>query len=116
LAEGREVVLSRGELVEIGGSFRIPEVMAKAGAILREVGTTNRTRLSDYRAAISDRTALLVKVHTSNYRIVGFVEETPIGPLADLGKETGIPVVVDEGSGNLLDPRDSPVEGEPEVR
>jgi len=107
LAEGREVVLSRGELVEIGGSFRIPEVMSKAGAILREVGTTNRTRIADYRAALSERTGLFVKVHTSNYRIVGFVEETPLAALAALAKETGIPVVVDQGSGSLLPERES---------
>ena len=101
LAEGREAIVSRGELVEIGGSFRIPEVMAKAGAALREVGTTNRTRLADYRAALGDRTGLLVKVHTSNYRIVGFVEETSVAELAALGRERGIPLLVDEGSGNL---------------
>jgi L-seryl-tRNA(Ser) seleniumtransferase len=101
LAEGREAIVSRGELVEIGGSFRIPEVMAKAGAVLREVGTTNRTRLSDYRAALGERTALLVKVHTSNYRIVGFVEEAAVTELAALGRERGVPLLVDEGSGHL---------------
>jgi L-seryl-tRNA(Ser) seleniumtransferase len=101
LAEGREAIVSRGELVEIGGSFRIPEVMAKAGATLREVGTTNRTRLADYRAALGDRTGLLVKVHTSNYRIVGFVEEASVADLAGLARERGVPLLVDEGSGHL---------------
>lgn len=117
LAEGREAIVSRGELVEIGGSFRIPEVMAKAGAVLREVGTTNRTRLADYRAALCENTGLLVKVHTSNYRIVGFVEDTPVGELAALGRERGIPVLVDEGSGHLAtgEGKDS-LAGEPVVQ
>lgn len=115
LAEGREVVLSRGELVEIGGSFRIPDVMVKAGAVLREVGTTNRTRVADYRAAIGPRTALLAKVHTSNYRIVGFVEEASVAELVELGRETGLPVFMDEGSGNLHGAGDGPLGGEPSV-
>jgi L-seryl-tRNA(Ser) seleniumtransferase len=115
LAEGKEVVISRGELVEIGGSFRIPEVMAKAGAVLREVGTTNRTRISDYRGALSERTGLLVKVHTSNYRVVGFVEDTPLDQLVPLGAERAIPVVVDEGSGNLLPAGERALQGEPHV-
>lgn len=115
LAEGREVIVSRGELVEIGGSFRIPEVMEKAGATLREVGTTNRTRLSDYASAISERTGLLVKVHTSNYRIVGFVEETPLQDLVRLGRERHLPVVVDQGSGSLLAGQDNPIPDEPHV-
>ena len=100
LARGREVVVSRGELVEIGGGFRVPEILAETGAQLVEVGTTNRTRLADYASAVGDATALLLKVHASNYRIVGFVEATPVAELAGLG----LPVVVDAGSG-LLDER-----------
>jgi L-seryl-tRNA(Ser) seleniumtransferase len=98
LARGREVVVSRGELVEIGGGFRVPDVMAESGARLVEVGTTNRTRRADYERAIGPDTALVLKVHASNYRIVGFAESTPVGALTDLG----VPVVVDAGSG-LLD-------------
>ncbi|MGH9042243.1 MAG: L-seryl-tRNA(Sec) selenium transferase, partial [Acidimicrobiia bacterium] len=98
LARGKEVVVSRGELVEIGGGFRVPEVMAESGARLVEVGTTNRTRLADYRRALTPDTALVLKVHASNYRMVGFVESTPVAELAGLG----VPVVVDTGSG-LLD-------------
>ncbi len=115
LAEGREVLISRGELVEIGGSFRIPDVMAKSGAILHEVGTTNRTRLGDFERALGDRTGLLLKVHTSNYRIVGFVEEAPLADLAALGRERGIPVMVDQGSGNLLDLSEYGLRDEPTV-
>jgi L-seryl-tRNA(Ser) seleniumtransferase len=103
LARGREVVVSRGELVEIGGSFRIPEIMERSGAILREVGTTNRTRLEDYRRAITGRTAVLLKVHPSNYRILGFTEEAQLADLVALGAERGVPVVLDQGSGNLVD-------------
>jgi len=103
LAEGREVIVSRGELVEIGGSFRIPDVMRKSQAVLREVGTTNRTRLADYEEAIGPRTALLLKVHTSNYRIVGFTEQAAPEELFDLGRRAQIPVMVDQGSGNLLE-------------
>ncbi|HMG26262.1 MAG TPA: L-seryl-tRNA(Sec) selenium transferase [Acidimicrobiia bacterium] len=98
LARGREVVVSRGELVEIGGGFRVPEVMAESGCRLVEVGTTNRTRRSDYAAAVTDRAALVLKVHASNYRLVGFVESTPVAELETLGP----PVMVDAGSG-LLD-------------
>jgi L-seryl-tRNA(Ser) seleniumtransferase len=98
LARGREVVVSRGELVEIGGGFRVPEVMAESGARLVEVGTTNRTRLADYQRAVGPETALVLKVHASNYRMTGFVESTPVTELAGLGP----PVVVDTGSG-LLD-------------
>jgi len=115
LAEGREVLISRGELVEIGGSFRIPDVMAKSGAILREVGTTNRTRLGDFENAMSDRTGLLLKVHTSNYRIVGFVEEAPLPDLAALGRRRGIPVLVDQGSGKILDLSEHGLRDEPAV-
>jgi L-seryl-tRNA(Ser) seleniumtransferase len=102
LARGREVVVSRGQLVEIGGSFRIPDVMNSSGAILREVGTTNRTHLKDYVSAITDRTALLMKVHTSNFRIVGFTKEVPLNELATLGRERELPVVEDLGSGCFI--------------
>ncbi|MFO7754336.1 MAG: L-seryl-tRNA(Sec) selenium transferase [Desulfobacteraceae bacterium] len=103
LADGKEVVVSRGELVEIGGSFRVPDVMAKSGGILREVGTTNRTHLKDYREGISNNTGLLLKVHTSNYSIQGFTSDVPISNLAELGEEHGIPVMEDLGSGTLID-------------
>jgi L-seryl-tRNA(Ser) seleniumtransferase len=106
LAAGRSVIVSRGELVEIGGSFRLPEVMAAGGARLVEVGTTNRTRLGDYRRAIDESTALIMKVHTSNYRITGFTESVPIDELVRLGRERGIPVVDDIGSGALRDTAD----------
>lgn len=102
LAKGSEVIVSRGQLVEIGGSFRIPEVMEQSGAILREVGSTNKTYPDDYRRAINEKTALLLHVHTSNYRIVGFTRETTVEELAELGRENGIPVMSDLGSGSLL--------------
>ncbi len=103
LAEGREAVVSRGELVEIGGEFRIPEVMEKSGVRLREVGATNRTRLGDYERAITERTGLILKVHTSNFRILGFTEEVAVSDLVALGGRTGIPVMHDLGSGCLID-------------
>jgi L-seryl-tRNA(Ser) seleniumtransferase len=103
LAEGREVIVSRGELVEIGGSFRLPEVMAKSGAVLVEVGTTNRTTIEDYEKAVSDRTALLLKVHKSNFKMVGFVYEASLEELGVLGRKKNIPVVEDLGSGALVD-------------
>ncbi|MBZ0268652.1 L-seryl-tRNA(Sec) selenium transferase, partial [bacterium] len=103
LCQGREAVVSRGELVEIGGSFRIPDVMARTGAILREVGTTNRTHLRDYAAAIGERTGILLKVHRSNFRQDGFVTEPELRDLVALGKEHGIPVLHDLGSGLLHD-------------
>jgi len=95
LAEGREVLVSRGELIEIGGSFRIPEVLAKSGARLREVGTTNRTHVADYADAVTEHTALLLKVHTSNYRIVGFTSAVSLPELVQLGTQRGIPVMED---------------------
>jgi len=103
MAKGGEVVVSRGELVEIGGKFRIPDVMAASGADLVEVGTTNKTHLSDYEDAITERTKALLKVHTSNYRIVGFTESVGIDELTGLAKENGIPIIEDLGSGVLVD-------------
>ncbi|MGC8809988.1 MAG: L-seryl-tRNA(Sec) selenium transferase [bacterium] len=103
LAAGKEVVVSRGELVEIGGSFRIPDVMKKSGANLKEVGTTNRTHLHDYEQAINEKTALLLKVHTSNFRILGFTAEVSLKDLVKLGRSKDLPVMQDLGSGCLLD-------------
>lgn len=103
LAMNQEVPVSRGELVEIGGSFRIPEVMQRANCTLVEVGATNRTHLKDFRAAISDRTALLMKVHTSNYKIEGFTKEVSETELSQLANEFNIPFVMDLGSGSLVD-------------
>lgn len=102
LAEGREVVVSRGELIEIGGEFRIPDIMKKSGATLREVGTTNRTHLSDYEDAVCEDTGLLLKVHTSNYRIVGFTADVAVPDLVALGKRYAVPVMDDLGSGCFL--------------
>jgi L-seryl-tRNA(Ser) seleniumtransferase len=117
LAAGREVVVSRGELVEIGGGFRVPDVMAQSGALLREVGTTNRTRLSDYAAAIADRTALILRVHPSNFRIEGFTERPGLGELVALGARLNVPVVEDLGSGHLGTIPDHPLDAtEPSVR
>jgi len=103
IASGREVIVSRGELVEIGGSFRIPDVMAKSGAELVEVGATNRTHLSDYADAVSERTGLLLRVHTSNFRMIGFTAKVPARGLVALGRKTGIAVMEDLGSGSLID-------------
>ena len=103
LAKGKEVIVSRGELVEIGGSFRIPEVMARSGARLVEIGTTNRTHLPDYEGAIRDETALFLKVHTSNYSIVGFTAEVSLKELVALGAKYHLPVMKDLGSGNFVD-------------
>jgi L-seryl-tRNA(Ser) seleniumtransferase len=104
LAKGKEVIVSRGELVEIGGSFRIPEIMELGGAYLREVGTTNKTKLDDYRSAIDkEKTGALLKVHTSNYKIMGFTAEVSLSELSTLGQEWGIPVVYDLGSGLMAD-------------
>jgi L-seryl-tRNA(Ser) seleniumtransferase len=112
LAEGGEVIVSRGELVEIGGSFRIPDVMAKSNATLREVGTTNRTRIADYERAINDRTKLLLRVHRSNFAIVGFTEEPALDQLVQLGRRHNIPVMEDLGSGALFDLREVGIHNE----
>lgn len=103
MAEGREVIVSRGELVEIGGSFRIPDVMRKSGARLVEVGTTNRTHIRDYESAMTQETGLLLKVHRSNFEMVGFTSDVNISDMAELGKRRGIPVMNDLGSGSLID-------------
>jgi len=103
LARGKEVIVSRGELVEIGGSFRVPDVMERSGAILREVGTTNKTHLKDYEKAINENTGLILKVHTSNYKIVGFTKEVSAGELSLLGKKYNLPVMWDLGSGSFID-------------
>lgn len=103
LAEGKEVIVSRGELIEIGGAFRIPEIMAKSGAILREVGATNRTHPADYENAINEKTALLLKVHTSNYKVIGFTAEVSLEQMVAIGKKHNLPVMEDLGSGALID-------------
>jgi L-seryl-tRNA(Ser) seleniumtransferase len=116
LAEGKEVIVSRGELVEIGGAFRIPDVMKRSGALLREVGTTNRTHFNDYQKAIGPHTALLLKVHTSNFRVMGFTSEVSLQDLVQLGREHHIPVVDDLGSGCLIDLTRYGLEKEPTVQ
>ena len=116
LARGREVIVSRGELVEIGGGFRVPEVMAQSGATLVEVGTTNRTRLADYQRALSPATGLLTKIHQSNFAIVGFTEAVEVRALAALGRERGVPVFVDLGSGALQALAGEGLTAEPTVR
>ena len=103
VAKGKEVIISRGQLVEIGGSFRIPEVMKKSGAMMFEVGTTNKTTIRDYEAAIVSNTALLLKVHTSNFQTVGFTEDVPLEELVALGKKYSLPVMEDLGSGCFID-------------
>lgn len=115
LAEGAEVIVSRGELVEIGGSFRIPDVMTKSGAVLREVGTTNRTRIVDYENAINERTRLLLRVHRSNFEIRGFTEQPSISELCDLARRRGLPVMEDLGSGALVNLENFGIRGEPNV-
>jgi len=115
LAEGGDVIVSRGELVEIGGSFRIPDVMAKSSATLREVGTTNRTRIADYEGAISDRTRLLLRVHRSNFAITGFTEQPGLAELVALARRRRLPLMEDLGSGALFDLRSVGISGEPGV-
>ncbi len=115
LARGKEAIVSRGQLVEIGGSFRVPDVMRESGATMVEVGTTNKTHLSDYEKALTPATGLLLKVHTSNYRVVGFTEEVTLGDLVNLGGQHGIPVMEDQGSGVLVDLRKWGLPYEPTV-
>ncbi|MEM7050077.1 MAG: L-seryl-tRNA(Sec) selenium transferase [Acidobacteriota bacterium] len=115
LARGRGVLLSRGEMVEIGGSYRIPDIMEESGARLVDIGTTNRTHARDYRQAIDENTAMILKVHTSNYRVEGFTKEVEIEELAAIGREHGIPVVHDLGSGSLIDLGPLGRPGEPPV-
>jgi L-seryl-tRNA(Ser) seleniumtransferase len=115
LADGKDVLVSRGELVEIGGSFRIPDIMKKSGARLVEVGTTNKTHRKDFEKAIGPDTALILKVHTSNYRIEGFTAEVPLAEMAEIGAAHGLPVMVDVGSGALVDVSTRGVEKEPLV-
>jgi len=116
LAEGKEVIVSRGELVEIGGSFRVPDVMRQSGAILREVGTTNRTHPRDYRSAITPATGLLLKVHTSNFAVVGFTAEVSAAELAEIGLEFSLPAMADLGSGSLVELQGLPGPAEPTVQ
>ncbi|MCF8053683.1 MAG: L-seryl-tRNA(Sec) selenium transferase [Deltaproteobacteria bacterium] len=113
IAFGREVIVSRGELVEIGGGFRVPDVMKKSGALLKEVGTTNRTHIDDYARALTSSTGLLLKVHASNFKMVGFCNDTPLSELVALGREHRIPVAYDVGSGSLVDLSRYGIEGEP---
>jgi L-seryl-tRNA(Ser) seleniumtransferase len=115
LADGGEVIVSRGELVEIGGSFRVPDVMAKSGATLREVGTTNRTRIADYEKAINERTRLLLRVHRSNFEITGFTEQPSTAELVELARTRGVPLMEDLGSGALVDLQGFGINGEPSV-
>jgi L-seryl-tRNA(Ser) seleniumtransferase len=116
LARGREVIVSRGQLVEIGGSFRIPDVMSKSGAVLREVGATNRTHRHDYEHAIGDETGALMRVHTSNFRVVGFTKEVSLPELRELGDRYGLPVIEDLGSGTLYSLAGEGLLGEPTVQ
>jgi L-seryl-tRNA(Ser) seleniumtransferase len=115
LGEGGEVIVSRGELVEIGGSFRIPDVMTKSNAVLREVGTTNRTRVGDYERAITEKTRILLRVHRSNFEITGFTEQPRVDELVDLSRQRAIPLMEDLGSGALISLDSLGVSGEPSV-
>ncbi len=115
LAEGKEVIVSRGELVEIGGSFRLPEIMKKSAAILREIGTTNKTRISDYRDAINENTGLILSVHPSNFQIIGFTEKPQFSELVSLAAEFNIPLVEDHGSGILIDLERVGISQEPQL-
>ena len=116
LAKDKESIVSRGELVEIGGSFRIPEIVTQCGCTLREVGATNKTHLRDYEAAVSEQTRAILKVHTSNYRIVGFTESVPREALAALARERGLPLIEDLGSGALVELEQYGIHGEPTVQ
>ncbi len=116
LAKGREVIVSRGELVEIGGSFRIPDIMVQSGSVLREVGTTNKTHLYDYEKAIHENTGMFLKVHQSNYRMIGFTEEVSIEDLVRLARKHSIPVMVDLGSGCFVDLKTYGIHSEPMVQ
>ncbi len=116
LAKSKEVIVSRGELVQIGGGFKVPEIMAQSGAILREVGTTNRAALTDYAQAITENTALLLKVHHSNFKMIGFTQEVSLGELVKLGKENNLPVMQDLGSGALLPTEELGLAHEPTVQ
>lgn len=116
IAKDREVIVSRGELVEIGGSFRIPEVMKSSGAILKEIGTTNKTHFADYKNALSGNTALILKIHQSNYRVIGFTEEVSIKDLVSLGRRYRIPVMFDLGSGCMINLEKYGIYGEPTVQ
>lgn len=116
LAAGREVIVSRGQAVEIGGGFRIPDVLRQSGAVLVEVGTTNRTYAHDYAAAVSERTALLMRVHSSNFRLEGFVHETTLAELADVGRAHNVPLLDDLGSGTLIDPTPYGLAPEPTIQ
>jgi L-seryl-tRNA(Ser) seleniumtransferase len=115
LAEGRESIVSRGELIEIGGSFRVPDIMSKSGSILREVGTTNRTHLDDYRVAIGAQTGAIVKVHRSNFEVRGFVAEASVKELAPVARDANVPLILDLGSGLLIRLEDFGLHGEPTV-
>jgi L-seryl-tRNA(Ser) seleniumtransferase len=115
LADGGEVIVSRGELVEIGGSFRIPDVMAKSGAILREVGTTNRTRISDYERVVNEKTRLILRVHRSNFQITGFTQQPSLRELVALARQRNVPLLEDLGSGALFDLQSAGITGEPGV-
>jgi L-seryl-tRNA(Ser) seleniumtransferase len=116
LANGREVIVSRGELVEIGGSFRMPDIMVRSGAVLREVGTTNKTRIQDYRDALGPNTALLLRVHPSNYRMLGFTERPDLREMVALARQCNVPIVEDIGSGCLVDLRPYGITDEPVVQ
>lgn len=116
LAKDKQVIVSRGELVEIGGSFRVPEIMEQSNSALMEVGTTNKTHPQDYERAITDQTAALLKVHTSNYKIMGFTEDVPLEQLAEIGGRRGLPVIYDLGSGALTDLAAYGIESEPTVQ